>query len=140
MFNRLDYSIKPSDEDISKYINNSLWDKFKEYMRYKYGIRPVYEFSKCSMEYGWNIKFKKGSKSLCTIYPRENYFAVLIVIGKRQKEEFEKKLENFTEDIQQLYFNTKEGNGQRWLFIEIEDDDEKYNDVKNIIKIRSENM
>ncbi|ENY8421311.1 DUF3788 family protein [Clostridioides difficile] len=31
-------------------------------------------FSSCSWEFGWNIKFKKPRKNLCTVYPKENYF------------------------------------------------------------------
>lgn len=48
----------------------------------------------------WNIKFKKGSISLCTIYPRENYFTILIVICKKEKESFMKMFSSFSSGIQ----------------------------------------
>ncbi|MCX4339565.1 MAG: DUF3788 family protein [Lachnospiraceae bacterium] len=43
------------------------------------------EFSSCSWENGWNVKFKKSGKSLSTVYPRDGYFTVLVVIGEKQK-------------------------------------------------------
>jgi len=45
---------------------------------------------------------------------------------------------SLTHDIQDLYNETQEGNGQKWLMIELEDDNQRYEDVKKIIKIRNQ--
>ena len=137
MFNREDFSHIPTEYEMKEYINNDLWEDFCKYMKNKYNINPKFEFRKCSWEYGWNVKFKKASKSLCTIYPRENYFTMLVVIGKNEKENFEEMLSLFCYEIQQIYNNTEEGNNQRWLMIDLEDKDKRYEDVKKIIEIRS---
>ena len=136
MFNRETYNHIPTKYEMNNYINNNLWDDFCNYMKEKYNIDPKFEFSKCSFEYGLNIKFKKGSKSLCTVYPRENYFTIMVVIGQKEKDTFEKMLSSLSPDLQQIYNKTKEGNGQKWLMIDLEDDDIRYNDVKRIIDIR----
>lgn len=136
MFNRENYNHIPTEYEMNNYINNNLWNDFCKYIKEKYNINPKFEFSKCSFEYGWNIKFKKGSKSLCTVYPRENYFTVMIVIGQKEKDTFEKLLSSLSIDLQQIYKMTKEGNGQKWLMIDLEDNDIRYNDVKRIIDIR----
>lgn len=136
MFNRETYNHIPTKYEMNNYINNNLWDDFCNYMKEKYNIDPKFEFSKCSFEYGWNIKFKKGSRSLCTVYPRENYFTIMVVIGQKEKDTFEKMLSSLSPDLQQIYNKTKEGNGQKWLMIDLEDDDIRYNDVKRIIDIR----
>jgi hypothetical protein len=54
-----------------------------------------------------------------------------------EKEEFERELSSFCDEIQQIYQTTKEGNGQKWLMIEMEDYDKKYDDVKKILSIRA---
>ncbi|MCI9092528.1 MAG: DUF3788 domain-containing protein [Coprobacillus sp.] len=138
MFDKTNYEYQPNYEDLNQYIHNSLWQKFNHYMFESYQAKPVFEFSKCSFEYGWNVKFKKGSRTICTTYPRENYFIILLVIGKKQKENFENLLPSLTHDIQDLYNETQEGNGQKWLMIELEDDNQRYEDVKKIIKIRNQ--
>lgn len=137
MLKKEDFRHVPTEEEMREYIKNDLWQVFCQHMKEKYGVTPKFEFSKCSLEYGWNIKFKKGSKSLCTVYPRENYFTILLVIGKKEKELFEHRCASFSKDIQQIYQETKEGNNQRWLMIDLEDQDKKYEDVKQIIEMRS---
>lgn len=137
MFSKEDDSHIPTAYEMKEYINNNLWEVFCEYMKSTYNAVPKFEFSKCSMEYGWNVKLKKGSKSLCTVYPKEGYFTVLVVIGKKEKETFENLLFSFCKDIQQIYKETKEGNNQKWLMIDLEDNDKRYEDVKTIIQIKN---
>ena len=85
MFEKHNFNHIPTEYEIEEYINNDLWKSFCDYMKETYNTVPKFEFSRCNWEYSWNIKFRKGSKSLCTIYPRENYFTILIVIGKNEK-------------------------------------------------------
>ena len=94
------------------------------------------EYSACSMERGWNIKFKKAGKTLCTIYPRESYFTVMIVVGKKEKAAVESILPECTPDLQEIYHQTREGNGQRWLMIDLEDNDGIYRDILRLVQIR----
>lgn len=136
MFHKEDFSHTPTEYEMREYINNELWEDFCQYMKNTYKVIPKFEFSKCSLEYGWNAKFKKGSKSLCTIYPREKYFCVMVVIGQKEKERFENILPSLSADIQKIYKETKEVNGQRWLMIDLEDNDKRYEDVKRMISIR----
>lgn len=85
MFDRTNYGHMPSMMEFSTYINNSLWDDFCQHMLKTYQTKSSFEFSKCAWEYGWNAKFKKKNKSLCTIYPRDNYFLIMLVIEKRKR-------------------------------------------------------
>ena len=88
-------------------------------------------------EKGWNVKFRKSGKSLCTIYPRESYFTVLLVVGPKEKEPFESILPDCTPALQEIYSRTKEGNGQRWLMADLEDKDALYEDIFRFLEIRS---
>lgn len=86
-----------------------------------YQCKEAIEFSACSLEPGWNVKFKKAGKTLCTIYPRETYFTVMIVVGRKEKEPVEAVLPECTAQVQEIYAHTREGNGQRWLMIDLEE-------------------
>lgn len=122
---------------MSHYINNALFNEFCSEIKQTYNVKEKIEFSKCSWEYGWNIKFKKCGKSLCAIYPRENYFTVLIVIGSKEKELAELLLPNLSSEIQEIYRQTKDGNGQKWLMIDLEDKNRIYNDAFRLIRLRA---
>lgn len=138
MFVREDFNYKPSIEVIGAYIRNSLFDNFCFEMHKRYEANSKIEFSKCNWEYCWNLKFKKSGKSLCTIYPRENYFTVLVVIGKTEKEKLKNILLELSYEIQWLYHQTKEGNNQKWLMIDLKDMGDMYRDVLRLINIRYE--
>lgn len=126
----------PSLEEIGEYIHNSVFIELCNDVKAKYNCKEQIDFSSCSWEYGWNVKFKKSGKTLCTIYPRENYFTVLIVVSKKEKEIVEHILEELNPAIRTVYRETKESNGQKWLMIDLEDNDKVYADIMYLIDIR----
>lgn len=126
----------PAIETISEYVRNPVFMQFCSEIRNTYQCNERIEYSSCSWEKGWNVKFKKAGKTLCTIYPRECYFTVMIVIGAKEKEPVEAILPECTMELSDLYHQTKEGNGQRWLMIDLEDKDNLYQDVLRLIQIR----
>ena len=101
MIDLQDKNICPTLEDLGEYIRNPLFVQFCSEIKSRYQCNEKIEYSACSMEKGWNVKFKKAGKALCNIY--------------RQ---------------------TREGNGQRWLMIDLEDQAGLYDDVLRLIEIR----
>lgn len=138
MIDLLDRSYEPALEEIGEYVGNPVFQKFCLEIQEKYKGKEKIEFSSCSLEPGWNIKFKKSGKSLCTIYPKESFFTVLVVIGKKEKETVESMLPGLSAELQDIYRQTKEGNGQRWLMIDLEDQDSIYQDTLRLIGTRTE--
>lgn len=126
---------KPSLEIISAYVKSPLFERLCKHVETEYQSKPVLEYSRCSMQYGWNVKYKKAGRTLCTLYPMKGYFIALIVIGDREQTETEWMLPSFTEYLQQLYHETKTGMGQKWLMINVTDD-AVLEDVKRCIAIR----
>lgn len=126
---------KPSLKEISEYINNSLFDRLCTHVETEYQSKPVLEYSRCSMQYGWNIKYKKSGRTLCTLYPMDGFFITLIVIGERERTDTEIELSFCTDYVQQLYKETETGMGQKWLMIHVTDD-AILEDVKQLIAVR----
>jgi len=130
-----DQSIEPSAENIKEYINNKLYEELCLFLEENYKIIPKFEYSKCSMQKGWNVKFKKGGKSLCTIYPMEGYFIALVVIGAKEQVEAEEIIPTCTKYIQNLFSNTPFSCGGRWLMVEVKEE-AILKDVFRLIQIR----
>ena len=59
MTDLLDKSLVPELEDIAEYIRNPLFMQFCTQIRQQYQCREKIEYSSCSWEKGWNVKFKK---------------------------------------------------------------------------------
>lgn len=136
MIDLQDKNHSPVLEEIGEYVGNPVFMQFCSEIRNTYKCDGKIEYSSCSWEKGWNVKFKKAGKSLCTIYPREGYVTVLIVVGRKEKEAVEEILTECTIEMQNLYHQTQEGNGQKWLMIDLEDRDRLYSDLLRFIRIR----
>lgn len=133
-----DISYSPSIREIGDYIGITLFEEFCQYLDREYQAIRKIEYSKDVWARGWNVKFRKSGKSLCVVYPKENYFTVLVVVGAKEKESVEKMLPGFTEEIRDVYHRSKEGNGQRWLMIDVDSEDCVFQDVLKLIRIRRE--
>lgn len=139
MIDILNRAYCPTLDEIAEYTHNPLFSDFCSEIREKYRCKEKIEYSSCSWEPGWNVKLKKSGKNLCTLYPREGYFTVLVVIGQAEKLTVEHLLPQCTPGIQEIYHQTAEGNGQRWLMIDLEGRDNRYLDVMRLIDIRRGN-
>ncbi len=126
----------PTLAELAEYVRNPVFIRFCSGIKEKYKCSEKIEFSCCSMERGWNVKFKKSGRTLCTLYPRESYFTAMVVIGNKEKESVEAILPECTVRLREIYAQTKEGNGQRWLMVDLEDEDDLYRDVLRLVDIR----
>ena len=133
-----DMGYSPSIAEIGNFIGLPLFEVFCRYMDEEYQAVRKIEYSKDVWARGWNVKFRKAGKSLCVVYPKNKYFTVLVVVSNKEKERVENMLPYLSRELQELYRNTKEGNGQRWLMIDPYSDDEVYQDVLQLIRIRRE--
>lgn len=134
MWNHLDQTQTPSPEAVSASVGSPLWDALCQFAEEQFGAKPLFEYSRCCVP-GWNLKYKKAGRSLCTLYPMEGFFTALVVIGERERPETELILPTLTPYLQTLYRDTKTGMGQKWLMIEVRDE-AVLQDVKQLIVIR----
>lgn len=136
MVNLLDINYQPELQEISEFIENSLFDELCKTLIDEYQAKVRIEFSKDVWARGWNIKFRKSGRSLCVLYPKKKYFTMLIVIGRREKEMFDHLYDQLSDEMRNIYLSTKEGMDQRWLMIDIASENEVYRDALRLIEIR----
>ena len=126
---------KPEFEDISAYVDCPFWEGLCEFIEETYSIKPAIEYSRCSGAPGWNVKYNKSSRALCTLYPNNGYFTCLISIGRKEAPETELMLGSFSSYLQELYKNTNVFNGSRWLMIDVATE-KIFEEVKELLCIR----
>lgn len=134
-----DSSIEPDNEDMKDFIGKAapLWMELQTYLEEMYHVPSKMSYSKCSAQPGWNVKYQKSGKSLCTLYPMGGFFIALIVIGTKEETEVDAAmtLGHFTDYLHELYQRTSFSCGGRWLMISVMDHD-VLEDVKRLIAIR----
>jgi hypothetical protein len=120
----LDGSYTPTYEEISDYIENPmqmLWRDFNSYIQREYKAAPKIMYSKCSGKPGWNVKYQKSGKSLCTLYPEKDGFIALVVVKTDLKPIIEGMSSEFEPIILELVSSARPFNGTLWLMIPVKD-------------------
>ncbi|WP_312636180.1 DUF3788 domain-containing protein [Oscillibacter sp.] len=126
---------QPTAAEIADYINSPLWIEMNRFMRENYEVQPSFYYSSCSAQQGWNVKYQKAGRSLCTLYPMDGFFIALVVIGAREQTEAELTMPLCEKYTQSLFFNTAFSAGGRWLMMNVTDAG-ILEDVKRLIQIR----
>ena len=134
-FQRYPKSQQPTLEQISEYIASPLWGELCRWAEQSYRIEPKVEHSTCSGAPGWNVKYKKGGRALCTLYPDAGQFTALVTIGAKEASEAELLLPMCSDYIRELFARTQPFNGARWLMIRVTDE-RILADVKSLIRLR----
>ena len=111
--------MKPGLSDIAAWVNNPLLEELADWMKETYQVESSIEFSRCSMDRGWNIKYKKGSKALCALYVRQGWFTAMVTLGAKQTAELETLLPTFSAAFRKLYEKTPLFNGGKWLGVDV---------------------
>ena len=128
-------SQEPTLQQISDFIASPLWNGLCSWAESSYTIAPKVEHSTCSGAPGWNVKYKKSGRALCTLYPDRGQFTALISVGAKEATEAELLLPTCSDYIRELFARTQTFNGARWLMIHI-NDAQVLEDVKKLIRLR----
>ena len=110
---------QPDDNQIADFIRTPLWSSINDYLCRAYMTGPKYSYSGCSMQQGWNVKYSNSGKSLCTLYPMDGYFTMLVVIGPKEMTEAELMMPFLSEPVRSVFAKTKNGRGAKWLMLDI---------------------
>jgi len=136
----LDGSNMPTYDDIIDYINLSareLWKRINIFLQQRYEASPKIMYSKCSAKPGWNVKYQKSGKSLCTLYPEKDGFVALVVITLDLLPAIEALSKEFTEGVLNTIKGAKPFNGTLWLMLTV-NDELALNDVKQLMLLKQE--
>lgn len=74
------------------------------------GKRWVYEY-----------KYRRGGKTLCALYAKENCFGLLIVFGKAEREKFEADRASYSGGTRNFYDAATTYHDGKWVMMELND-------------------
>ena len=126
----------PEMDQIDRYVGSPLWEGLKAFLAETYGAAPILQYSRCGLEPGWNVKYKKGSRALCTVYIRPGYVTAMVSIGARDEDAAQGVLAACTEYTRDLYGRTASSQLGRWLMIDVTTP-EILEDVKALLLVRA---
>lgn len=66
----------------------------------------------------YEYKFRRGGKTLCSLYARENCIGFMIILGKDERLKFDIDRNSYSKEIQKIYDETKNFHDGKWLMFE----------------------
>jgi len=115
-----------SYEEIVPILGESItaWEKLVGYIRFNYVMDELWTEGATTgklANYRNELKFRRGGKTLVTLYIREGFFKVVIVLGKDERLKYEERQFEFSEAIRKIYDDTHTYHDGKWLGIDIYD-------------------
>ncbi|WDV44173.1 DUF3788 family protein [Clostridiaceae bacterium M8S5] len=113
--------LKPTTEDMERFIENEhvikLWNQFHDYIDKSYDFTKIIHYG--GKNYGWEIKYKYGTKSIVSIHPERNAFTILFVFGKNEIAKWEEGKQELSEKTNKLIENTKKYHDGKWIWYRV---------------------
>ena len=131
---------QPSESQIREFVGCPLWEDLDAHLRQEYNVTPKISHSSCAMDSGmwkgWNVKYQKSGKALCTLYPKQGYIQSLVPVSLQDLGEAELMLPTFTAYTQDLFTQSATGRNGKSLAFMVEDQG-VLQDMKNIVALRA---
>lgn len=111
----------------------SIWNKLTAAIDLLYDVDRLWDkgFGNWKVEY----KYRRGGKTLCTFYAKEDVANLLIIYGKAEREKFEKIKDSLSKSMQDIYERTEVLHDGKWLWLPI-DDKISIEDIITMLKIK----
>ena len=93
----------PNAEQMETLVGNSLygiWNKLCAFIDEQYDMDCLW--NKGGKAWTYEYKYRRGGKTLCALYARENCIGFMVILGKEERLKFEKDRENYSEEVQKI--------------------------------------
>lgn len=127
---------EPARSEIEALIGKNtleIWESLAE------SIDRLYEmdkyWNKGFGDWVYEYKYRRGGKTLCTFYAKQDVANLLVILGKMEREKFEQQRGSFSECFLALYDSTKIYYDGKWLWIPI-DEKLETEDILRLLKIK----
>ena len=111
--------IIPSTEDMILLVGESLyniWIKLDALIEEKYDMERLW--NKGGKAWKYEYKYRRGGKTLCALYARENCVGFMIILGKDESFRSEADRDTFSQEVQRIYDETQTYHDGKWLMFE----------------------
>lgn len=76
-------------------------------------------WNKGGKKWAYEYKFRKGGKTLCAFYFKENSLGFMIIFGKDERNKFEEIRSELSSDISEAYDNAETFYDGKWVMFDI---------------------
>ena len=124
------------DEELKSIMSPDLFTQWTSVIT---KIDSVYdmekEWDKGGKAAKYALRFRRGGKTLVTLFPNESIIGLMVVYGKDEQAKFEAQQANFSSKVVSEYQIAKTYHDGKWIMFHIPDDD-VFNDLLMLLAIK----
>ena len=106
-------------EQMTALVGPSLYEIWKQLCA---AIDAAYDmdclWNKGGKAWTYEYKYRRGGKTLCALYARENCVGFMVILGKDERVKFESVRNEYSESVQKVYDDSKTYHDGKWLMFE----------------------
>ena len=126
----------PTAEEIATLVGNSLfeiWNELCALLDENYDMERLWNQGGKAWKYEY--KYRRGGKTLCALYARENCVGFMVVLGKDERAKFEAEKESYSKEVREIYDDTHTYHDGKWIMFE-PTDTSLFNDFIRLLSIK----
>ena len=109
----------PNTEQLTMLLGKLLyeiWNQLCTLIDEKYEMERLWGTGGKAWTYEY--KYRRGGKTLCALYARENCVGFMVIFGKDERQKFEQDREDYAEEIQRVYDEAQTYHDGKWMMFE----------------------
>ena len=128
--------IAPMADELSNLVSKLLyevWNKLVALIDENYDMERLWNSGGKVWKYEY--KYRRGGKTLCSLYARENCIGFMVIFGKDERTKFEADRVDYLEETRVVYDQAKTYHDGKWMMFEPKDTS-MFNDFLKLLSIK----
>jgi len=115
----LDKTTQPTHKEMLNVTGNAgpSWQLLTKELATRYDVEPECRFG--GKKYGWQLKYRRGGRTLCGLYPEQGALTALVVLGRKETDKAMAQLDQLPADVRTTLLETEPYHDGRWLWIRV---------------------
>lgn len=126
----------PGEEEMTALVGPSLydvWNKLCASIEERYDMDRLWDQGGKAWKYEY--KYRRGGKTLCALYAKENCVGFMVILGKEERLKFETEKGNYSKEVQKIYDETQTYHDGKWIMFKPVDTS-LFDDFMNLLRIK----
>lgn len=126
----------PTREEMSELVGKQkihVWEEMCKMIESSYEMERIWNNGGKAWKYEY--KYRRGGKTLCALYAKDNCFGFMVIFGKAEREKFEAEREGYSETVQMLYDDATTYHDGKWIMFELIDTS-LFADMEKLLRIK----
>ena len=106
----------PGEEEMAALVGPSLYAVWN---RLCTRIDEIYDmdhlWNKGGKAWKYEYKYRRGGKTLCALYARENCIGFMVILGKEERLKFEADQDSYAKEVQETYREAQTYHDGKWI-------------------------